>query len=79
MKAVTTKRNIVAVWYRNNQPIWKQSYARIDTALPRATFHTMHKAQPLDVIAFHHAETGLELGWIKAHAGGKITSKFIWD
>lgn len=72
-------RPILATWYRRNKPVRTLSYARIDNALPRMTYHLMWGGEPGDTVELSHRDTGLYLGHVKVRVGGKIESEFLWD
>lgn len=55
------------------------STARLDNAIPRATQLLMQYGQPRDVVEFSHVDTGLRIGTIMVHAGGRMTTDWIWD
>lgn len=58
-------RPILAVFYdRKKRPYRAAHYARIDTALPRLTYHVV---------------TGMQLGTITVHAGGRLETTYVWE
>ena len=73
------RRPIVATFLREGKPLMTRRYARLDNAIPRATQLLMQCGEPRDVVEFSHADTGLQVGTIKIHAGGKLTTAYIWD
>ena len=73
------RRPIIAVLICRGKQVCPRRYARIDNAIPRYTQLLMQYGQPRDVVEFSHADTGLQLGTIKVHAGGKLTTDYIWD
>lgn len=73
------RRPIVATFLRGGKPQGTRHYARIDNAIPRATQLLMQHGQPKDVVEFSHADTGLQIGTIKIHAGGKASTWWLWD
>jgi hypothetical protein len=73
------QRDIVATFIRRGVPQGTRRYIKIDNAIPRATQLLMQHGRPRDVVEFSHAVTGLQLGTIRVHAGGKLTTDYIWD
>ena len=73
------QRDIVATFIRRGVPQSTRRYAKIDNAIPRCTQVLMWSGQPRDVVEFSHADTGLQIGTIKVHAGGRMTTNWIWD
>lgn len=72
-------RPIIATLHRKNKPIWTRHYSRIDSAIPRLTFHMLMDGEPGDVMALSHAVTGLEIGTVKLSVGNKLKTTWIWD
>lgn len=72
-------RNIVATFTRKNKVLETRRYSRIDTAYPRVTQLLILDGQPRDVVEFSHAETGLHIGHVKLHTGGKLSAEWIWN
>lgn len=72
--------NIVAEAHtESHRSLWKRRYARLDTAIPRATaLAVLGSLEPGQKVVFYHAATGLEIGHVKVHANGHIVSKWIW-
>lgn len=66
-------RNIVCQLHRGRDIIWTRYYKYIDTAVPRATALSLSKGQPLDVLQFSHAVTGLALGELRISAKQSMT------
>ncbi len=73
------RRLIVATFLREGMPLMTRRYIKIDNAIPRSTQILMWSGQPRDVVVFSHADTGLQIGTIKVHAEGKLTTDYIWD
>lgn len=73
------RRPIIATFLRGGKPLMTRRYSRIDNAVPRTTQILMWSGQPRDVVEFSHADTGLQIGTIKIHAGGRMTTDWIWD
>lgn len=73
------RRPIIAVLIRRGKQVCPRRYAKLDNAIPRCTQVLMRSGQPRDVGEFSHADTGLQIGTIKVHAGGKLTTDYIWD
>lgn len=77
------ERNIVATLNRvegnKRVVVWTRTYARFDTAAPRAVELGILTGQPGDVVQIASILTGLEIGTVKIHAGGSITVKWTWD
>lgn len=73
------RRPIIATFIREGRALMTRRYVKIDNAVPRTTQVLMWSGQPRDVVEFSHADTGLQLGTIKVHAGGKLTTDYIWD
>lgn len=73
------RRPIIAVLIRRGKQVCPRRYAKLDNAIPRYTQLLMQYGQPRDVVEFSHADTGLQIGTIKVHAGGKLTTDYIWD
>lgn len=73
------RRPIVATFLRCGIPHGTRTYARIDNAIPRATQILMQHGRPRDVVEFSHADTGLQIGTVRVHAGGKLTATWVWD
>ena len=76
------ERNIVTTLHRKNQPIRVRNYARLDTAVPRATQLAIMNGQPGDVVTIHHAVTGLVIGSIKVSIRkGEVRLKtaYAWE
>lgn len=74
------RRPIVATFlHRGGAPMGTRTYARLDTAIPRATQILLQEGKPRDVVEFSHADTGLQIGTIKVHTGGKMTTSWVWD
>jgi len=60
--------------------LWKRRYARLDTAIPRIMqVALLDQLKPLETVTFYHAYTGLEIGVLTVHVGGKVTVMWIWD
>lgn len=74
-----SERNIVAQLHSKMGLLWTRRFARLDTAIPRATQLLMLEGQPGNVVEFSHAVTGLQLGTIKLRVGGKMVTDYIWD
>lgn len=72
-------RPIVATLHRGGKIVWTRRYARIDTALPKLTKHAVMLGHPGDAAILHHDVTGLEIGYVKVHVGGRLSAKWIWD
>ena len=72
-------RPIIATFLRRGTPQSTRRYARIDNAIPRATQLLMQRGQPRDVVEFSHADTGMQLGTVSIHAGGRLTATWVWD
>lgn len=73
------RRPIIATFLRAGKPLTSRRYIRLDNAIPRSTQILMWSGEPRDVVEFSHADTGLQIGTIKVHAGGKLTTDYIWD
>jgi len=73
------ERNIIVELHRKKKVLWRQCYKSVDNAIPKATYHLMHTGNPGDIMEVSHAISGKWLGEVKIHAGGKITSKYVWD
>lgn len=73
------RRPIVATFLREGKPLMTRRYIKIDNAIPRSTQILMWSGQPRDVVEFSHADTGLQIGTITVHAGGRLTTDYIWD
>lgn len=73
------RRPIIATFLRRGIPHGTRTYARIDNAIPRATQILMQHGRPRDVVEFSHADTGLQIGTVRVHAGGKLTATWVWD
>lgn len=73
------ERNIIATLLRKNKVIWVRHYGKLDTAVPRAVQLAMRVGEPRDVVELSHAHTGLQLGTVKLHVNGKLTTDWIWD
>lgn len=73
------RRPIIAVLIRRGKQVCPRRYIRIDNAIPRSTQILMWSGQPRDVVEFSHADTGLQIGTIRVHAGGQLTTDYIWD
>ena len=58
-------RNIIATLIRKGEPVYSRRYARLDTAISRATQIAILEGKPEDVVVLSHAVTGLELGTMK--------------
>jgi hypothetical protein len=78
---MSTERRIRATFFKDEMrgsPLRVITYSRIDTALPRLTWHLMMNPQHGEYVVLNHVWTEKELG----HAirrGNKITSKWVWD
>lgn len=73
-------RPLLAVFYdKEKRPYRAAHYARIDTALPRLTYHVLHLASPGDVVELSHVVTGMQLGTITVHAGGRLETTYVWE
>ena len=75
-------RDIVTTLHRGNKPMRSRHYARIDTAIPRATQLALLEGEPGDVVTIHHAVTGLEIGSMKITLKkGQVTLKtqYAWS
>ena len=59
--------------------VWTRTYVRFDTAAPRAVELGLLTGQPGDVVQISSILTGLEIGTVKIHAGGKIVVQWLWD
>ena len=72
------RRPIIAVLIRRGKQVCPRRYARLDNAIPRYTQLLMQYGQPRDVVEFSHADTGLQIGTIKVHECGRMTTDWIW-
>lgn len=75
------ERNIVATLQRGRRKeiIWTRTYARLDTAQPRALAMAISRdVQPGDVIEVAHARSGMQLGTVKVGLG-KVTATWVWE
>lgn len=73
------RRPIVATLIRRGKPVSPRRYAKLDNAILRYTQLLMQYGQPQDVVEFSHADTSLQIGTIRVHVGGQMTTNWIWD
>lgn len=69
------ERNILATLTRgsNSTVKWTRRYASLSNAVRRATELSLFDGEPLDVIQFSSAKTGMELGTVKLHVDSVMT------
>lgn len=72
-------RFLVATFRRKKEVLRTIRYSEIDRALPRITYHMMHRGEVGDLCVIHHEVTGKELGTIKMSVSGRLITDYIWD
>lgn len=72
-------RNVVASYQRDGQtkPYLVRRYARLGTAMPRVMAYLIQNGEPRDTVDFYHLETGLFIGFLRVHVGGRLTGQFL--
>lgn len=73
------ERMIVATLHRKREAIWSRRYSRLNTAIPRLTYHALEIGEPGDVMELYHAVTGLQIGTIRLKVGNKLEANWVWD
>lgn len=79
MMTTLNPRNIAASLNHKGRPQFVRRYARLNTAMPRAMHILIDQGEPGDTVDFYHIDTGIYLGFLKVHAGGRVTGQFIKD
>lgn len=72
-------RPIRATFHRKGDTFRERAYTKIDNAIPRCVQVLMRDGRPGDVVEFHHAVTGMQIGTVKVKVGGKISTWFVWE
>lgn len=81
MRTTLNPRNVAAQFHRpaidSTSPYMIRRYVRLSTAMPRAMALLIEQGQPLDVVEFFHADTGVFLGFLRLHTGGRVSGSFL--
>ncbi len=76
---MSAARNKIAIFYDRKKNAFRViRYSRVDTAIPRLTYHAMF-LEPGTVIQITHADTSMWIGDIIVKVNRELSTHFTWD